>query len=83
VPCDTQDDIDRYWQRADSRGEEGAVRLAQDALGVSWQIVPRNMSALLGGSDAGRRGASGDAGDARHAEARRRGARAGAGKARR
>lgn len=52
VPCDTQADIDRYWDALAQDGEEGQCGWLKDRYGVSWQIVPRAMGALLGGADA-------------------------------
>jgi predicted 3-demethylubiquinone-9 3-methyltransferase (glyoxalase superfamily) len=49
--CETQADIDRYWDALTRGGEEGKCGWLTDRYGVSWQIVPRRMSALLGGSD--------------------------------
>ena len=52
VSCDTQADIDRYWDALSSNGgAEGRCGWLKDRYGVSWQIVPRNMGALLGGPD--------------------------------
>lgn len=51
VPCETQADIDRYWNALTRGGAEGQCGWLTDRYGVSWQIVPRAMGALLGGSD--------------------------------
>ena len=52
VTCETQADIDRYWGALTrDGGEEGQCGWLKDRYGVSWQIVPRAMGALLGGSD--------------------------------
>ena len=52
VPCDTQAEIDRYWAALTEGGEESQCGWLRDRYGVSWQIVPRAMGALLGGPDA-------------------------------
>jgi predicted 3-demethylubiquinone-9 3-methyltransferase (glyoxalase superfamily) len=49
VPCDTQDEIDRYWYALiDTKRGEGQCGWLKDKFGLSWQIVPRNMGELLG-----------------------------------
>ena len=51
VTCETQSEIDRYWTALADGGEEGQCGWLKDRYGVSWQIVPRAMPALLGGGD--------------------------------
>jgi predicted 3-demethylubiquinone-9 3-methyltransferase (glyoxalase superfamily) len=51
LTCETQVDIDRYWDALTRGGEEGRCGWLKDRYGVSWQIVPRALGALLGGSD--------------------------------
>jgi predicted 3-demethylubiquinone-9 3-methyltransferase (glyoxalase superfamily) len=51
VTCETQADIDRYWEALTRGGEESQCGWLKDRYGVSWQIVPRAMGALLGGPD--------------------------------
>jgi predicted 3-demethylubiquinone-9 3-methyltransferase (glyoxalase superfamily) len=51
VACETQAEIDRYWDALTRGGEEGQCGWLTDSYGVSWQIVPRAIGALLGGSD--------------------------------
>jgi predicted 3-demethylubiquinone-9 3-methyltransferase (glyoxalase superfamily) len=51
VTCETQADIDRYWDALTRAGEESQCGWLKDRYGVSWQIVPRAMGALLGGPD--------------------------------
>ncbi len=51
VSCETQADIDRYWDALTRDGEESQCGWLKDRSGVSWQIVPRRMGELLGGPD--------------------------------
>jgi predicted 3-demethylubiquinone-9 3-methyltransferase (glyoxalase superfamily) len=51
VSCETQAEIDRYWDALTREGEESQCGWLRDKYGVSWQIVPRAMGALLGGPD--------------------------------
>lgn len=40
VYCDTQDEIDYYWNKLTEGGEESMCGWLKDKYGVSWQIVP-------------------------------------------
>jgi predicted 3-demethylubiquinone-9 3-methyltransferase (glyoxalase superfamily) len=48
VRCDTQDEIDSYWDKllADG-GKTMACGWLTDRFGLCWQIVPRNISELI------------------------------------
>jgi predicted 3-demethylubiquinone-9 3-methyltransferase (glyoxalase superfamily) len=56
VMCDTQDEIDYYWDRLGAGGDELARQCGwlKDRYGASWQVVPRRLQALLTGRDAAR-----------------------------
>jgi predicted 3-demethylubiquinone-9 3-methyltransferase (glyoxalase superfamily) len=51
VPCETQEEIDRYWAALVEGGEEGQCGWLKDRFGVSWQVAPADIGALLGGPD--------------------------------
>lgn len=52
VHCDTQEEIDQLWGAITSNGgEESNCGWCKDRFGVSWQIIPRDLSRLLGHSD--------------------------------
>ena len=42
VNCETQDDVDYYWERLSAGGDETAQQCGwlKDKYGVSWQVVP-------------------------------------------
>jgi predicted 3-demethylubiquinone-9 3-methyltransferase (glyoxalase superfamily) len=51
VNCDTQEEIDRLWERLTAGGAPGQCGWLKDKFGVSWQIVPSNLAELLSGTD--------------------------------
>jgi predicted 3-demethylubiquinone-9 3-methyltransferase (glyoxalase superfamily) len=55
VDCDTQADIDFYWNKLTSGGSEGQCGWLKDRYGVSWQIVPTVLGNLMSNPDKSRR----------------------------
>lgn len=51
VYCDTQEEVDRYWDTLSEGGEESQCGWLIDKFGLSWQIVPRIMIAYLNTAD--------------------------------
>jgi predicted 3-demethylubiquinone-9 3-methyltransferase (glyoxalase superfamily) len=49
ITCDTQEEIDRYWELLSEGGEEGPCGWLKDRFGLSWQVVPKGMEELFGG----------------------------------
>lgn len=56
IACETQEEVDRYWSALTSGGEEGQCGWLKDRYGVSWQVVPRVLSRLLGDPDPAKAG---------------------------
>jgi predicted 3-demethylubiquinone-9 3-methyltransferase (glyoxalase superfamily) len=51
VGCDTQDEVDAYWERLSAGGAKGPCGWLTDKFGVSWQVVPRVMGEMLSDPD--------------------------------
>ena len=54
VDCETQEEIDRLWEKLSQGGEKGRCGWLKDKFGVSWQIVPSVLGEMLNGKDAER-----------------------------
>ena len=51
VSCDTQEEIDYYWNKLTAVPEAEACGWLKDKYGVSWQVIPTRMNELLQGGD--------------------------------
>ena len=51
VNCDTQDEIDYYWEALTQGGQESRCGWLKDKFGLSWQIVPSVLGSLLWDKD--------------------------------
>ncbi len=56
VNCDTQEEVDYYWQKLSEDGDENAQQCGwlKDRFGVSWQVVPRILTRMLADPDSGK-----------------------------
>jgi len=52
VTCETQEEVDAYWEQLSAGGEKEQRGWLKDEYGVSWQIVPAALGAMLGDPDA-------------------------------
>ena len=50
VSCDTQDEVDYYWEKLGAGGDPSAQVCGwlKDKFGVSWQVVPSMLPELVG-----------------------------------
>ncbi len=51
VDCETQEEVDWYWNQLSAGGEESQCGWLKDKFGLSWQIVPRALGELAGDPD--------------------------------
>jgi predicted 3-demethylubiquinone-9 3-methyltransferase (glyoxalase superfamily) len=47
VRCDSQEEIDTYWDKLIENGRPMACGWLTDRFGLCWQIVPRNIGELI------------------------------------
>ncbi len=47
VRCDSQEEVDYYWQRLSAGGSEVQCGWLKDRFGLSWQIVPARLPELI------------------------------------
>ena len=52
VHCDTQEEIDYYWEKLSAVPEAEQCGWLRDKYGLSWQIVPTAMSEMMKDKDA-------------------------------
>jgi predicted 3-demethylubiquinone-9 3-methyltransferase (glyoxalase superfamily) len=43
ITCETQKEIDHYWDAFTTDGEEGKCGWCKDKYGISWQVVPAQL----------------------------------------
>lgn len=53
VSCETQDEVDYYWDKLSAGGDEKAQQCGwlKDRYGVSWQIVPSVLPEIMSSGD--------------------------------
>jgi predicted 3-demethylubiquinone-9 3-methyltransferase (glyoxalase superfamily) len=51
VNCETQEEIDAYWEKLSDGGETGVCGWLKDKFGLSWQIVPTVLGEMMQDKD--------------------------------
>ena len=51
VNCETQEEVDRYWEKLSAGGTEVQCGWLKDQFGLAWQIVPTALPKLLSDPD--------------------------------
>ena len=47
IPCDTQEEIDHYWNSLSEGGVTSQCGWLEDKFGLSWQVVPAMLGELM------------------------------------
>ena len=47
VNCETQDEVDYYWERLSEGGEKSRCGWLKDKFGLSWQVTPTILGKLM------------------------------------
>ena len=56
INCDTQEEVDRYWDALSAGGREDQCGWVTDRFGLSWQVVPTALGKLMADKDASKAG---------------------------
>jgi predicted 3-demethylubiquinone-9 3-methyltransferase (glyoxalase superfamily) len=51
VNCETQQEVDYYWERLSKGGQPNRCGRLKDKFGVSWQVVPTILGELMTDKD--------------------------------
>src|SRR6266545_2307243 len=51
VSCETQEEVDRFWEKLSAGGEEGPCGWLKDKYGLSWQVNPTILGKMLSDPD--------------------------------
>ena len=52
VSCESQEEVDRFWDTLSDGGEESQCGWLKDRFGLSWQVIPTALPKLLSDPDA-------------------------------
>jgi predicted 3-demethylubiquinone-9 3-methyltransferase (glyoxalase superfamily) len=51
VDCETQEEIDKMWEKLSTDGKAEQCEWLNDKYGMSWQIVPMVLDQMIGDTD--------------------------------
>ena len=51
IDCETQEEVDHYWEQLSDGGEKGQCGWLTDKFGLTWQVVPTILGKLLSDPD--------------------------------
>ena len=47
VNCDSQDEVDEFWEKLSEGGEKGPCGWLKDRFGLSWQVAPTILDKMI------------------------------------
>lgn len=47
IPCDTQEEIDYYWEKLAANPNAGQCGWLKDKYGLSWQVIPTALNEMI------------------------------------
>jgi len=51
INCETQEEVDMFWDRLSEGGEKSQCGWLKDRWGLSWQVVPKALTRMMGDPD--------------------------------
>jgi predicted 3-demethylubiquinone-9 3-methyltransferase (glyoxalase superfamily) len=51
VNCESQEEVDRFWEELSAGGEKGPCGWLKDKFGLSWQVIPTVLDEMLQDED--------------------------------
>lgn len=51
VSCETQAEVDEFWEKLSAGGEPGRCGWLKDKYGLSWQVIPKALGQLMNDPD--------------------------------
>src|SRR5262245_42757992 len=51
INCETQEEVDLLWERLSEGGEKSQCGWLKDRWGLSWQVVPKALTKMMGDPD--------------------------------
>lgn len=54
INCDTQDEVDHFWEKLSAGGKKSRCGWLTDKFGVTWQVVPTILPQLLHDQNSGK-----------------------------
>ena len=51
VNCETQQEVDKLWEKLSEGGEKGRCGWLKDKYGLSWQVIPSALGEIIGAAE--------------------------------